>query len=155
MPSNAPSLNPFTRLTFSEETKTLSEFVSQVSVLSLPVFTITFLKFILFFLLIFCVHRRAHLLLCDKQPLLPDTALIVQRSLHFWPHFFILHTALPLFVMNFQVIYFCSVSVCTVLHCTALPGNEGNPEWNTEVVNVLLTHNCILLQLKKAWKYAS
>lgn len=42
MPSNAPSLNPFTRLTFSEETKTLSEFVSQVSVLSLPVFTITF-----------------------------------------------------------------------------------------------------------------
>lgn len=66
MPSNTPSLNPFTRLTFSEETKTLSEFISQVSVfLSITVHHHFFI--FLFFLLIFCIHRRAHLLLCDKH----------------------------------------------------------------------------------------
>lgn len=121
MPSNAPSLNPFTRLTFSEETKTLSEFVSQVSVLSLPVFTITFLKFILFFLLIFCVHRRAHLLLCDKHTAPPPRHCVNRAA------FFTFLTSLLHFThctspfrheFSSHLLLLCLCLHCAALHCS-------------------------------------
>lgn len=77
----------------------------------------------------------------SMPPLVPDSALITLHSQHIWPHFFISHTAFPLFVMHFQVIYLLCVYINTPRH-SALPGSGANPERNTEVVNTLLTHNC-------------
>lgn len=127
--SNTPRrlfLNPFTCLTFSKETDNAPGSLSHISAFFVC----------LFFCLVFCIwHRAAPPALWQSHPPSWDGS---NRAAHFWPHFFISDTALPLFsqILN-SFTFACSVSVCP--RCSALPGNEGSSEWNTEVVNFLVT----------------
>lgn len=70
------------------------------------------------------------------------------------PNFFILDIVLPLFFMNSQVIYLCSVSVClarATLLCQEMKATQnGTRKWST-----FWSHHSVLLQLKQAWKSAS
>lgn len=80
---------------------------------------------------VFTTEQRP--LLWDKPPP-PGTAIIMLA--HFWPHFFILLTSPFFFVTDSQAIDLDCVSEPALLG-SALPGNEGNSEWNTEVVSAL------------------
>lgn len=107
------------------------------------------------FISFFCLFYFSHILhspqstipcLCDKQPP-PPPRNCFNRLAHFWPHFFILDTALPFFFVCFFWIlksFSCALSQSAwpKLICSALPGNEDNSEWNTEVVNFLIKQHC-------------
>lgn len=89
------------------------------------------------------LHSQHSTVLCTL-PLLPETALIVQHAQNFWPHFFILDTALPLFFIYSRVIYLVRLARGALLCQEMKATQNGTRKWPT-----FWSHNSVLLQLKK------